>query len=67
MNITMNENYGVLYGSKCEDRPAFNEIVFNTGKLTETFNDGLLRETVAEDQIYNVYIPLSSIKCADIF
>lgn len=67
LNITMNENYGVVYGSENEDQPTFYEIVFKTGKLVETFDDGLLPEADSKGQIYKVYIPLSSNKCADIF
>ncbi len=67
VKITMNENYGVVYGSENDEHPAFYEIVFKTGKLVETFDDGLLLDAVAEGQIYKIYIPLSSIKCVEIF
>ena len=29
LHVTMKENYGVVFGSKKEDDPAFYEIVFN--------------------------------------
>ena len=67
LNITMNENYGIVYGSGKGDQPTFYEIVFKTGKLIETFDDGLLLEADSEGQIYKIYIPASSIKCAEIF
>lgn len=67
LNVTMKENYGIVYGTENEDQPTFYEIVFKTGKLTETFDDGLLLEAVSEGQIFKIYIPLSSIKCVDIF
>lgn len=67
VNVTMNENYGVVYNSGKDDQPTFYEIVFKTGKLVETFDDGLLLDAAAEGQIYKVYIPLSSIKCVEIF
>jgi hypothetical protein len=67
VNITMNENYGIVYGSKNEDQPTFYEIVFKTGKLAETFDDALLLDAATESQIYKIYIPLSSIKCVEIF
>jgi len=67
LNVTMNENYGVVYGTKKEDEPAFFEIVFKTGKLINVFNEGLLLEAVRDGQLYKTFIPNTSIKSVDIF
>ncbi len=67
LNVTMNENYGVVYGTKKDDEPAFFEIVFKTGKLIKVFDEGLLLEAVREGQLYKTFIPHSSIKSVDIF
>jgi len=67
LNVTMNENYGVVYGTKKEDEPAFFEIVFKNGKLIKVFDEGLLLESVREGQLYKTYIPHASIKSVDIF
>ena len=66
INVTMNENYGVVYGEK-KEHPNFYEIVFKTGKLREVFEDGLLIESVKEKGLVLVFIPYSSIKCVEIF
>ena len=31
VNITMNENYGVVYGTESEEQPTFYELVDKTG------------------------------------
>ena len=67
LNVTMKENYGVVYGVKKDDEPAFYEIVFKTGKLIGVYDDGLLLEAVREGQIYKIFIPHTSIKSVDIF
>jgi len=67
VNITMYENYGVVYGSRKDEHPTFYEIVFKTGKLIAAFDDGLLLEAVREGQIIKIYVPFSSIKCVEIF
>ncbi len=67
LNITMHENYGVVYGSKKDEHPAFYEIVFKTGKLIAAFDDGLLLEAVREGQVIKIFVPFTSIKCAEIF
>lgn len=66
LNVTMNENYGVVYGAK-KEHPNFYEIVFKTGKLREVFEDGLLIESVREKGLVLVFIPYTSIKCVEIF
>jgi len=66
LNVTMNENYGVVYGEK-KEHPNFYEIVFKTGKLREVFEDGLLIESVREKGLVLVFIPYTSIKCVEIF
>ena len=67
LNVTMNENYGVVYGVKKEDEPAFYEIVFKTGKLITVYEEGLLLEAARDSQIYKSFIPFKSIKSVDIF
>ena len=66
INVTMNENYGVVYGEK-KEHPNFYEIVFKSGKLREVFEDGLLIEAVKEKGLVLVFIPYTSIKCVEIF
>jgi hypothetical protein len=67
LNITMYENYGVVYGHKKDEHPTFYEIVFKTGKLIAAYDDGLLLEAVREGQIIKIYVPFTSIKCVEIF
>lgn len=65
LNITMHENYGLTIDPKT-DSP-FYEIVFKTGKLIGSFDEGLLLETMREDKIVNIFVPYSSVKCIEIF
>lgn len=67
INVTMNENYGVVYNNKSDDQNAFYEIVFKTGKLEKVFDDGLLLIAEREDQQYKIFIKYESIKCVEIF
>ena len=67
LNVTMNENYGVVYGPDKIDQPTFYEIVFKTGKLIAEYDDGILLEAVRDNQTYKIFIPLNSIKCVEIF
>lgn len=67
INVTMNENYGVVYNNKSDDQNAFYEIVFKTGKLEKVFDDGLLLNAERENQEYKIFIPYESIKCVEIF
>ncbi|MEN8194071.1 MAG: hypothetical protein ABFS12_14700 [Bacteroidota bacterium] len=67
INITMKENYGVVYNSKGDDQPEFYEIVFKTGKLEKVFDDGLLLEADRDNQKYNIFVPYESIKCVEMF
>ncbi|MBN1302290.1 MAG: hypothetical protein JW995_13825 [Melioribacteraceae bacterium] len=67
INITMNENYGVVYGQKKDEQPTFYEIVFKTGKLIDAFDDALLLDSEREGHSYKIYIPFASIKCVEIF
>jgi len=66
LNVTMNENYGVVYGNDKEN-PVFYEIVFKTGKLISSHEDGLLLEAKRDQQVYNIFIPYNSIKCVEIY
>jgi len=67
LNITMHEYYGVVYGKEKGEHPAFYEIVFKTGKLVQTFDDGLLLDATREKQNFKIFVPYSSIKCVEIF
>ncbi|MCX6168261.1 MAG: hypothetical protein NTX65_02900 [Ignavibacteriales bacterium] len=67
LNITMFENYGVVYGKEKGEHPTFYEIVFKTGKLVQSFDDGLLIESNREEKTFQVYVPYNSIKCVEIF
>jgi hypothetical protein len=67
LNITMYENYGVVHTSESKEHPTFYEIVFKTGKLTKSFDDGLLLESSRDNRQYQIYVPFSSIKCVEIF
>lgn len=67
LNVTMLENYGVVYDKEKPEHPTFYEIVFKTGKLIEAYDDGLLLESNREEKLYKIFIPYSSIKCVEIF
>ena len=67
LSIYLHENYGVVYGKKNEEQPPLYEISVKSGKLTEVFEDGLLLETIRENQIIQTWIPFDSIKAVDIF
>ena len=67
MNITMLENFGVVYGKEKGEHPTFYEIVFKTGTLAQAFDDGLLLDSNRDEKSFKVFIPYSSIKCAEIF
>lgn len=67
LNITMQENYGVVYGNEKNNHPTFYEIVFKTGTLLETYEDGLLLESNRDEKLYKIFVPYSSIKCVEIF
>ena len=68
LNITMTENYGVVYGTpEKSEHPAFYEIVFKTGTLKEVFDEGLLLESKREEITYNIYVPFSVVKCVEIY
>ena len=67
INITMKENYGVVYGDKKEDHSTFYEIVFKTGKLISAFDDALFLEAVRDGQEVKIWVPFESIKCVEIY
>ncbi|GAB4147639.1 MAG: hypothetical protein Fur0015_13490 [Ignavibacteriales bacterium] len=67
VNITMLENYGVVYNEKNQDEPMFFEIVFKSGVLTDCFDDALLLSADRNGAEVKVYVPFSSIKCVEIF
>jgi len=67
VNITMNENYGVVYGqTKVDEQPSFYEIVFKTGKLVGAYEDGLHLEAEKEGQVFQIFVFFSSMKCVEI-
>lgn len=65
INITMNENYG-MRSDPNTNSPIY-EIVFKSGKLIGTYDEGLLLETEREKEIIKIFIPYQSIKCVEIF
>lgn len=67
VNITMLENYGVVYSKENAEQPVFYEIVFKTGILSGCFDDGLLLDAARDEQKYKIFIPYTSIKCVEIF
>lgn len=67
LNITMTENYGVVYSKENAEQPVFYEIVFKTGILKNSYDDGLLLEASRDEQKYQVFVPYASIKCVEIF
>ncbi|MEW5844555.1 MAG: hypothetical protein AB1775_14970 [Bacteroidota bacterium] len=67
LNITMPENYGVVYGNEKVNHPTFYEIVFKTGVLLEVYDDGLLLESNRDEKPYKIFVPYNSIKCVEIF
>ncbi|KAF0152137.1 MAG: hypothetical protein FD143_1354 [Ignavibacteria bacterium] len=68
LNITMIENYGVVYGTpEKSEHPAFYEIVFKTGLLSDVFDEGLLLESKREELVYNIFVPFGVIKCVEIY
>lgn len=67
INVTMLENYGVVYGKEKGEHPTFYEIVFKTGKLVQAFDEGLMLESSREEKIYQIFVPYNSLKCVEIF
>lgn len=65
LNVTMHENYGITSDPK--SNTAIYEIVFKSGKLVNAYDDGILLETEKEETKVKIFIPLSSIKCVEIF
>lgn len=65
LHVTLHENYGLAMDPP-ENRAIY-EIVFKTGKLIETYDDGLLLETKRENENVKIYVPFGSIKCVEIF
>lgn len=65
LNVTMYENYGLT--SDANNETPIYEIVFKAGKLTESYDEGLLLETKREEQQIKIFIPHKSIKCVEIF
>ncbi len=67
LNVTMLENYGVVYGKEKGEHPTFYEIVFKTGTLKEAFDEGLLLDSKRDEKPYQIFIPYTSIKCVEFF
>lgn len=65
LHITLFENYGLTTDPHSET-PVY-EIVFKTGKLIKSYDDGLLLETTRENEQVRIFIPYPSIKCVEIF
>jgi hypothetical protein len=67
VNITMNENYGVMYGNRSpQEQPNFYEIVFKTGKLVGAYDEGLQLEAEKEGTNIQIFVFFSAIKCVEI-
>ncbi len=65
VHVTMLENYG-LVADTFSNTPVY-EIVFKMGKLEEAYEDGLLLKNERETgESVKIFIPYSSIKCAEI-
>jgi hypothetical protein len=67
LNITMFENYGVVYSKEKSEHPTFYEIVFKPGKLVEANDDGLILESKREETTFLIFVPFNSIKCIEIY
>ena len=67
LNVTMFENYGVVYSKEKGEHPTFYEIVFKTGKLVQAFDEGLLLDSNREEKLFQIFIPYNSMKCVEIF
>jgi hypothetical protein len=65
LNVTLHENYGVQ--AVPETNEAFYEIVFKVGTLIDVYDDGLLLDAKRENRSINIFIPLDSIKCVEIY
>jgi hypothetical protein len=65
LHVTLFENYGLTIDPH-SDTPVY-EIVFKTGKLAIAYDDGLLLDTVRENEQIRIFIPYQSIKCVEIF
>ena len=65
LNITMFENYGITVDPK-SNTPIY-EIVFKSGKLIGSYDEGLLLEAEREKETVKIFIPYQSIKCVEIF
>lgn len=65
LNVTMHEHFGLAMDNK-SNSPIF-EIVFKSGKLIQAYDEGVLLETVRENQTVQIFIPYQSIKCVEIF
>jgi hypothetical protein len=65
LSITMHENYGIVMDPN-SNSPIY-EIVFKSGTLTHAFEDGLMLETMRENEQVKIFVPLQSIKCVEIF
>ncbi len=64
VNVTMFENYGIVT-DPASNTPVY-EIVFKSGVLINSFEDGLLLETVRETgERIHTFIPYGTIKCVE--
>ncbi|HRI47287.1 MAG: hypothetical protein KF721_08060 [Ignavibacteriaceae bacterium] len=65
LSVTMHENYGIVMDPN-SNSPIY-EIVFKSGTLVGAFDEGLMLETLRENESVKIYIPFPSIKCVEIF
>lgn len=65
LSVTMHENYGIVMDPN-SNSPIY-EIVFKSGALVGAFDEGLMLETMRENESVKIFIPFPSIKCVEIF
>lgn len=64
LHVILHENYGLTIDPH-SDTPVY-EIVYKSGKLLKSYEDGLLLEAARENEQINIFIPYQSIKCVEI-
>lgn len=65
LNVTICDNYGTSKDMKA-DQPLY-EIAFKSVILVNAYDDGLFVETEREGESIGMLLPLTSVKCVEIF
>lgn len=65
LTISLHSNYGVVHGRKKEDPDIYEQII-KTGTLIGCYDEGLLLESVRDNQIIKLLIPMESVKLIEI-